>query len=130
MSKHGDMQSDVQEAFTGLNKKRKEIAFEEKQRVEKHNADLNQVKQYCASQMGQRSLEETVIATKTQQAKDRCKEAKDMSKAQKGVMKNLMVEMGKEIDEIEKYKKNIEDAYICGLYKRAKKIINNDDMQI
>jgi hypothetical protein len=41
VSKHGDIQSEVQEAFTGLNRKRKEIAFEEKQRVEKHNADLN-----------------------------------------------------------------------------------------
>jgi hypothetical protein len=104
VSKQGDTQSEVQQAFTGLNKKRKEIAFEEKQRVDKHNADLNQVKEYCASQMGQRSLEETVIASKTQEAKERCREAKDMSKAQKGVMKNFISEMGGEVEAIEKYK--------------------------
>jgi hypothetical protein len=80
--------------------------------------------------MGQRSQEETVITSKTQQARDRCREAKDMSKAQKGVMRNIIVEMDKEIEEIELYKKNIEDAFLCGLYKRAKKIIGENDKQV
>ena len=98
--------------------------------MEKHNADLNQVKQFCASQMGQRGQEETVIASKTQQARDRCREAKDMSKAQKGVMRDLREEMEREIQEIEKYKENLEDAYLCGMYKRSKKIIGESDKQI
>ena len=67
---------------------------------------------------------------KTQQARDRCREAKDMSKAQKGVMRNLMIEMSKEIEAIEEYKKNIEGEFICGLYKRAKEFISRDDMAI
>lgn len=81
VTKHGDTQHEVQLAFTGLNKKRREIAYEEKHRVDKHEADLQQVKQYCASQMGQRSLEETLIAQRTQEARNRCREARDMSRS-------------------------------------------------
>lgn len=76
---------------------------------------MTQVKQYCASQMGQRSLEETVIAQKALEARDRCREAKDMSKSQKGVMRDMLAEMSKEMEAIEEYKKRIEEAYICGM---------------
>ena len=38
-------------------------------------------------------------------------------------MRDLMVEMAKEVASIEKYKTKIESEYICGLIKGARKVI-------
>ncbi len=45
-------------------------------------------------------------------------------------MRDLMVEMGSEMERIEDYKKRIEEAYVCGLTKRAKKIIMAEDQEV
>ena len=120
----------VHTAFSGLNNKRKEIAFEEKHRTEKLAQDLHQVKEFCAKQMGARSHQEEVIANKTREAKDRSREARQMSRAQKDAMKTLVEEVQRDIQNIETYKINIEEMYICGLTAKAKKIIGEKDSKI
>ena len=62
-----------------------------------------------------------MIAQRTQQARDRCKEAKQMSKAQRETMRVMVQEMGEEMERIEVYRAKIEEMYVCGLVKRAKK---------
>lgn len=53
-----------------------------------------------------------------------------MSKAQKAVMKDLMNEMDKEVELIESYKARMEEAFMCGLLKKAKKMIGQEDPSI
>ncbi len=86
---------EVRKAFGQLHKKQKQIAVEEKGRDDKHQWNINNIKDICSKQMGEQNALEEMLTRETSLYKQKSKDVIEEARGQKKVMRHLKQEVEK-----------------------------------
>jgi hypothetical protein len=127
----GELGVQVESAFTRLNSRRMQIAREEKSRTDKIEGDLVMVRGHCEGQMARQRREEDIVQGKIEAARERGREARALSRNQKGTVKGMIKEMQGELEECDKkYIDALQSLVAHGLFEKAQMLIEQNDERV